>query len=213
MPRKNNRMAITVIGLLALVALVAGLFVSQKAQNKGIDAHQFHGTFLDKPRAVHPFVLTGIDNAPFNNASLQGHWTMVFFGFTNCGSICPTTMAELGKMYHLLQKKGTKKLPQIVMVSVDPERDSLDKLKHYVKAFDPHFYGARGDENSVNAMTKEMGVAYAKIALPTDENPKNYDIEHTGTVMLFNPKGELSAFFTMPHYASLLAKDYLLLAS
>lgn len=213
MPRKNNRTAMTVIGLFAFVALIAGLFASQKVQNKGIDAQQFHGTLLDKPRPVSSFVLTGIDNAPFNNASMQGHWTMVFFGFTNCGSICPTTMAELGKMYHLLEKKGTKNLPQVVMISVDPERDNLDKLSHYVKAFDPNFYGARGDDNSVNAMTKEMGVAYAKVALPTDENPQNYDIEHTGTVMLFNPKGELSAFFTMPHYASLLAKDYLLLAS
>jgi protein SCO1/2 len=157
--------------------------------------------------------LTGIDNAPFTNASMKGHWTMVFFGFTNCGSICPTTMAELGKMYHLLEKKSAKNLPQVVMISVDPERDNLDKLSHYVKAFDPHFYGARGDESAVNAMTKEMGVAYAKIATPTDANPQNYDIEHTGTVMLFNPNGELSAFFTMPHYASSLAKDYLMLAS
>ncbi len=211
MPKKNNRMAITVIGLLAFAALIAGLFVSQKEQSKSIDVRQFHGTLLDTPRVVSPFVLTGVDDVPFNNASLKGNWTMVFFGFTNCGSICPTTMAELGKMYHRLEKKGTKKLPQVVMISVDPERDNLDKLSHYVKAFDPHFYGARGDEKSINAMTKEMGLAYAKIAIPGD--PQNYDIEHTGTVMLFNPKGELTAFFTMPHYASMLAKDYLLLAS
>lgn len=211
MPNKK-RNAITVIGLLAFVSLFAGFFISQKVQNKHVDPQQFHGTFLDKPRKIQPFVLTGTDNVPFNNASLQGQWTMVFFGFTNCGSICPTTMAELGKMYHLLEKKGVKKLPRVVMVSVDPERDNLDKLSHYVKAFDPHFYGAQGDEDTINAMTKELGVAYAKINLP-QENSQNYDIEHTGTVMLFNPKGELNAFFTTPHYASLLAKDYLLLAS
>lgn len=211
MPNKK-RNAITVIGLLAFVSLFAGFFISQKVQNKRVDPQQFHGTFLDKPRKIQPFVLTGTDNVPFNNASLQGQWTMVFFGFTNCGSICPTTMAELGKMYHLLEKKGVKKLPRVVMVSVDPERDNLDKLSHYVKAFDPHFYGAQGDEDTINAMTKELGVAYAKINLP-QENSQKYDIEHTGTVMLFNPKGELNAFFTTPHYASLLAKDYLLLAS
>ena len=211
MPNKK-RNAITVIGLLAFVSLFAGFFISQKVQNKRVDPQQFHGTFLDKPRKIQPFVLTGTDNVPFNNASLQGHWTMVFFGFTNCGSICPTTMAELGKMYHLLEKKGVKKLPHVVMVSVDPERDNLDKLSHYVKAFDPHFYGAQGDEDTINALTKELGIAYAKINL-SQENAQNYDIEHTGTVMLFNPKGELNAFFTTPHYASLLAKDYLLLVS
>lgn len=211
MPRKNHRMAITIIGLLAFVALVAGLFIAQHVQHRP-DAREFHGTLLDKPREVQSFALTGIDEKKFDNASLKGQWTMLFFGFTNCGSICPTTMAELGKMYRVLEKKHVKHLPNVVMISVDPERDTLEKLQHYVKAFDPHFYGARGDDDAINAMTKEMGVAYAKIAL-MGADQENYDIEHTGTVMLFNPKGKLSAFFTMPHYASLLAKDYLLLAS
>ncbi len=213
MPIKNNRMVISIIGFLAFIALIAGLYTAQSVRNGVVDMRKFHGTFLDKPREVQSFVLTGIDGLPFNNASLKGHWTMLFFGFTSCGSICPTTMAELGKMYRLLQKKGAKKLPQVVMISVDPDRDSLDKLTQYVKAFDSHFYGASGDEHLINAMTKEMGIAYSKIAPKADEDPQNYDIEHTGTVILFNPQGQLSAFFTMPHYASLLAKDYLLLAS
>ena len=204
----------TVAGLLALVALVLGVFISQFVHmNKGIDVRQFNGTLLDKPREVRPFALTGIDNVSFNNASLQGHWTMMFFGFTSCSSICPTTMAELGKMYRLLEEKGVKALPSVVMVSVDPGRDSLDKLDHYVKAFNPHFYGARGDEKSINKITQEMGIAYAKIALQGSVDAQNYDIEHTGTVILFNPQGELSAFFTVPHKAPLLAKDYLLLIS
>ncbi len=209
----KNRIVIAAIGLIAFLSLFAGFFISQKVQNKSIDVQQFHGTFLDKPRVVQPFSLIGTDSVPFNNASLQGHWTMIFFGFTNCGSICPTTMAELGKMYRLLEKKGIKKLPNVVMISVDPEHDNLDKLSHYVKAFDPHFYGAQGDDDAINAMTKELGVAYAKINLPHEGDSENYDIEHTGTIMLFNPKGELNAFFTTPHYASLLAKDYLLLVS
>lgn len=213
MPIKNNRIVISLIGLLAFMALIAGLYTAQSVQNGIGDMRKFQGTFLDKPRTVKPFKLTGIDGIPFSNASLEGQWTMVFFGFTSCGSICPTTMAELGKMYRLLQKKGTKKLPQVVMISVDPERDSLDKLTQYVKAFDSHFYGASGNEHLINAMTKEMGIAYSKVAPKADEDPQSYEIEHTGTIILFNPQGQLSAFFTMPHYASSLAKDYLLLAS
>ena len=214
MPNKNNRIMITVVGLLSIIALVLGLFISQQLSlSKSRDLGQVHGTVLDTPREVHSFELTGIDNAPFNNASLQGHWTMVFFGFTNCGAICPTTMAELGKMYRLLEEQGAKTLPHVVMVSVDPERDSLDKLNHYVKAFDPHFYGARGDENAVTLMTKEIGIAYTKIVRQGNENSQTYDIDHMGTVILFNPRGELSAFFTTPHQASLLANDYQLLVS
>ena len=168
---KNNRIMITVVSLLGFVALMLGFFVSQHVSlNKGIDVSQFHGTVLEKPRKVHAFALTGTDHIPFNNASLQGHWTMVFFGFTNCSSLCPTTLAKLGNMYRLLEANQVRPLPQVVMISLDPERDSLDKLDHYVKAFDRRFYGAQGDEASVNKLTKEIGIAYTKIAINGNEN-------------------------------------------
>ena len=214
MPNKKNRITITVASILAFMALILGVYVSHEVNvSKHIDPTEFNGTLLDKPREVSSFSLMGIDDVPFTNASLQGHWTMVFFGFTHCGTVCPTTMANLSKMYRLLEEKGLKKLPQVVMITVDPERDSLETLAHYVKAFDPHFYGARGDETSTKVMTQEMGIAYTKIAQNSNVNPQSYDIEHTGTVILFNPEGKLSAFFTMPHDAPLLVKDYLLLVS
>ncbi len=209
MPDKKNRVILTVAVLVAFMALVLGVFVSQYVfSKKKIDLSQFHGTYLEKAREVNQFSLTGTDQKVFDNTSLQGQWTMMFFGFTNCGYLCPTTMAELAKMYRLLEEKGVKPLPQVMMISIDPERDSLDKLGQYVKAFNPHFYGATGDQNAIKMMTREMGVAYAKVALPNSEDTKNYDMEHTGAVMLFNPKGELTAFFTTPHQAELLARDY-----
>ena len=211
---KKNRIMITVVCLLSIVALVLGLFVAQHiSMSKSRNMESFHGTVLDAPRAVKMFALTGIDREPFTNASLKGHWTLFFFGFTACGSICPTTMAELGKMYHLLDEQGVKPLPNVVMVSVDPDRDTLEKLDHYVKAFDPHFYGATGDEESIGLMTKDLGIAYARVTRPGADASENDDIEHTGTLILLNPKGEVSAFFTMPHQATLLAKDYMLLVS
>lgn len=205
---------LTVTILLALAALFAGIFVSQHMHfKKKIDVAQFHGTYLENPRTVNQFSLTGIDNKPFENDSLQGQWTLVFFGFTNCGYLCPTTMAELGKMYRILEQKGVKNLPHIVMISIDPERDTLEKLAHYVSAFHGSFYGARGDEESIKAMTREMGIAYAKIINKDSSNNQSYDMQHSGAVMLFNPQGELNAFFTTPHHADLLAKDYMLLVS
>ncbi|AHE67954.1 SCO family protein [Legionella oakridgensis] len=214
MANKKNGVALTVIALVAFVALVSGLFVSQYMhKKKKIDESQFHGTLLNHPREVNSFALTGIDEQPFNNAKLQGQWTMMFFGFTNCGYLCPTTMAELGKMYRLLEEKGAKTLPKVVMISIDPQRDDLEKLAHYVHAFNSNFYGARGDKSTIKAMTREMGIAYAKVALKDNKDSENYDIEHTGTVLLFNPQGQLIAFFTVPHQADSLANDYLLLAS
>ncbi|CEK11438.1 SCO family protein [Legionella hackeliae] len=206
----------TLIGViaLALVAILGGVLVAQHVNaGKKIDPEQFNGTFLETPREINQFALTGIDNQPFNNQSLKGQWTMVFFGFTNCGYLCPTTMSELAKMYRTLEEEGIQPLPRVVMISIDPERDNLEKLDHYVKAFNPHFYGARGTDEIVKQMTHEMGVAYAKIAIPNSNDPNNYDVQHSGAVMLFNPQGELNAFFTTPHQANLLAKDYQLLVS
>lgn len=138
----------------------------------------------------------------------------MFFGFTNCGYLCPTTMAELGKMYRILESQHVKQLPQIVMVSIDPERDDQNKLFNYVTSFHPQFYGARGQEEAIKNMTHEMGIAYAKILEKEGTgDTKNYDIQHSGAVILFNPQGELNAFFTTPHHADVLAKDYLLLVS
>ena len=214
MPNRKQRLTVTIAALLALIALILGLFISQHVRKPHkIDPSQFHGTLLSKPRPVNHFELTGIDKKIFDNSTLEGKWTLVFFGFTNCGYLCPTTMAELGKTYRLLEKKGVENLPKVVMISIDPERDSLDKLDSYVKAFDKHFYGARGDEKTIKTMTQELGIVYAKVALNDSDDVNDYDVEHTGTVMLFNPRGELTAFFTTPHQANLIAEDYMLLTS
>lgn len=211
---KAKGVTFTVVILLALAGLFSGIFVGQHVHfKKKIDVAKFHGTYLENPRTVNQFSLIGTDQKTFDNSSLQDQWTLVFFGFTNCGYLCPTTMAELGKMYRILESKHVKDLPRIVMISIDPDRDDQEKLGHYVTSFHPAFYGARGDEPSIKAMTREMGIAYAKVMDKDSTDGKNYDMQHSGALMLFNPQGELNAFFTTPHHADLLAKDYMLLVS
>lgn len=213
---KRKGVTLTVTAVLGIAALMTGIFVSQHLHfNKKIDVSQLsdNSTYLENPRTVNQFSLTGIDQKVFDNASLQGQWTIMFFGFTNCGYLCPTTMAELGKMYRILDEQGVKNLPRVVMISIDPERDTLDKLGQYVTSFNNNFYGARGEESSIMAMTREMGIAYAKVANKDGSDPQNYDVQHSGALILFNPQGELNAFFTTPHRADLLAKDYALLVS
>ncbi len=213
MANHSPRSKLSIVLMIALLALIVGCFVSFKIfKSDKHDLSQYHGTVLAKPREVSHFSLKGIDNKAFDNSLLKGKWTMMFFGFTNCGYVCPTTMAELGKFYQILEKKHAKPLPQVVMITVDPKRDTLNKLGKYVKAFHPNFYGAKGDKMATQSLTRELGVAYAKVALPGGD-PENYDIEHTGTVLLFNPQGLLAAFFTAPQNAENLAEDYILLTS
>lgn len=202
----------TVLLLLVIAGFLLGIFLLKHTHVKRtIDPNQFHGAYLQQPKTVNEFSLVGIDHKEFNKDKLQGQWTLVFFGFTNCPSICPTTLAQLSKMYRMLQHKGVKKLPQVVFVSLDPDRDSLQKLEHYVHAFHGSFYAATGKEQNISALAKEMGIAFAKVPLGTDV--KNYDVQHGGAVLLFNPQGELNALFTPPHQADLLVKDYLMVVA
>jgi len=212
---KAKGITLTAVILLAVTALFSGIYVGHYVHSpKKIDISRFHGTYLEHPRAINQFSLIGADGKPYTNANLQGQWTLMFFGFTNCGYLCPTTLAELGKMYRILENQHIKQLPQVVMISIDPERDNQDKLANYVTSFHSHFYGARGEEDAIKKMTHEMGIAYAKILENKgDSNANNYDIQHRGAVILFNPQGELNAFFTTPHHADVLAKDYILLVS
>ncbi len=208
--KKSNRALFIVI--IAIIAFVLGLYFANHVfpTQKQAKAEALHGTLLNSPRKLSAFSLRDTNNHLFNNQRLQGHWTFLFFGFTQCSSICPTTMAELGRMYRELQETGVKTLPEVVMISLDPKRDDAETLAHYVRAFNPDFLGARGDLTTVKPLIKELGVAYAKIKL---EGKADYDIEHTGTIFLVNPKGELIEFFTMPHQANLIKQDYLYLIS
>jgi protein SCO1/2 len=196
-----------------ILALITACFVMIKPSllHRGIDKTQFHGTLLDKPRTILPFSLISTQDTPFDLKSLQGQWTMMFFGFTHCGSICPTTMATLGKMYRLLETQHVSPLPHVVMISIDPKHDSLKTLKQYVKGFHPSFEGARGHTAATEQLTKELGIAYAVIERDTTASHHYDNIEHSGAIMLFNPQGNLVAFFTSPHHADTLAHDYHLL--
>ncbi|MDX2346345.1 MAG: SCO family protein [Legionella sp.] len=198
---------------LMIAGILANSFYSKRtiAAKKQATRDAFHGTLLNAPRPMQDFSLMSTNGTPFSQNNLKNHWTMMFFGFTRCGFVCPTTMAELGKMYRLLENQHVSPLPQVLMVSIDPARDDITQLKRYVTAFHPKFQGAKGSEEMTRAMTHALGVAYAKIATNPNAPATEDDIEHTGAVMLFNPDGHLAAFFTTPHQAKYLADDYELL--
>jgi protein SCO1/2 len=214
MTNSTNRVKLTIMVLSGLIALLVGIFAAKTIISKNkFNPEEFHGTWLEHSREINNFSLESTNSQIFNNNSLKGKWTLLFFGFTRCGYLCPTTLSEMNKMYHQLEEKGIKDLPQVVLITVDPENDSLSTLNQYVKSFNPHFIAARGSEEMLKNMASEMGVAYTKVAVTNNSEKEQYSIEHTGTIMVFNPKGELKAFFTTPHQAATLSKDYLMLIS
>jgi protein SCO1/2 len=186
------------LSLLGAIFLCLGIYSFDHYHK---DPTIFHGTLLETPRNIPGFALVGTDGQPYTQASLHGQWTLMFFGFTHCGSICPVTMAKLAKMVQELEEKHTHPLPKVVFITLDPEQDSLDRLAHYVHSFKANFFAARGSTQQIDAMTYALGIAYMQAS-------KSQPLEHSGTLMLFNPEGQLAAFFTPPHSIKDLVADY-----
>ena len=209
--RQARRIYLTIIVLVAFIALILGLYFSQLSHTKKPDLSKFNGTLLTTPRQIDDFSLAGTSDKNYTKASLQGHWTFMFFGYTQCPKLCPVTMSELANMYKQLESDNVQDLPEVVLISLDPERDTVQKMKQYVTAFNPHFVGAVGESAQIDKMTKEMGIAYMKVN--NGNNAADYMIQHSGTIILFNPQGDIAAYFSLPHDPSKMAKDYEMLVS
>src|SRR5689334_17653699 len=142
--KKIISIILIVIAIVFVIEIYFGFFEHKEVSNN----IKIDGVFLPQTKEINDFNLTGSDGKPFTKANLNGQWTMMFFGFTNCGMVCPTTMAALSDMYKQLEKDLPKnQMPQVVMVSVDPDRDSQQRMKEYVTSFNPHFIGARANIN------------------------------------------------------------------
>lgn len=129
----------------------------------------------------------------------MGHPTLVFFGFTHCPDVCPTTLVKLAAV------KRTGALPdlRVLFVSVDPARDTPAVLASYVHAFDPDFLGATADSATITRLAQKFGVAVARVDLPGGD----YTMDHSATVFLLNRRGEIAAVFTPPFEVAPLAED------
>lgn len=183
-----------------VVAMLLITSTATFAENTTVDAA------LPKPKMIQPFTLQNTQGQPFTQQNLQGHWTLLFFGFTRCGMVCPTSMAALNQTYKKLQQDGITNLPQVVFISVDPERDTNPQVAQYVKTFNKNFMGATGTSAQVNQLTSQLGVLFMKVN--QDKKKNDYQIDHTGSILLTDPKGELYAIFTMPHDSAKIAADY-----
>lgn len=206
---RNKKIFIILFDILLVAAFVIYFGMLRHPVTKA--ALKIDGVVLPEAQSAPHFQLTDHLGKPFTEENLKGRWTMVFFGFTNCGMVCPTTMAALNDMYQDLKKDlPDNKLPRIVMISVDPDRDSVKKMKDYVNSFNPDFIGARADITETVVLEKQLHIAAAKMQAD-GEGKNHYTINHTADVLLFNPNAQLQAFLAYPHQAKQMANDYKLI--
>ncbi len=152
--------------------------------NESRPQFQFHGTVLQNPKPAPRFTLYTAGNRPFTLKDLNGEVALLFFGYTHCPDVCPTTMARLAEIYRAL---GRPKGLRVVMITIDPERDSPDSTDRYAKAFDPAFIGLSGSPKAI-AKTAASYYIYVKRG---DQGL----FDHSATVTLIDSRQYIRLFY------------------
>lgn len=195
------------IGLLLAVVFGLGIYAALVVAPPGFNNNdpQSQTKFLSwypQQRALTDFELTQHNGAPFTNADLKGKWTLAFVGYTFCPDICPVTLAEINSIYPELQKEVTNTPLQIWFLSVDPKRDTIERLNEYVSYFNPKFVASTGPHTQLFPLVRSMGMMYS-LSESTD-NP-NYLVDHSGSIVVINPIGNVVGRFKPKHVPGQLA--------
>ncbi len=180
------------IALLLGSALAAGLFLAMKS---GTPAEVRSATVLPGAGELPDFSLIDQHGEDFNANAFRGQWDLVFFGFTHCPDICPTTLQTLAEVRRALVESGDENVPRIVLVSVDPERDTPEILSRYVNYFGAGNIGVTGELEQLRQLTSGLGIYFEKVNI----EDANYGVDHSAAVLVIDPDGKFVALFSAPH--------------
>jgi protein SCO1/2 len=193
--RQRRGIWITVASILAVIVVFFGLFLHKLLSPRVLSAAELraNGAYVfDQPRLIEQVDLLDHHGDSFSLANLKGRWTLAYFGFTHCPDICPTTLATVSRMVESL-KPEIREQTQVILVSVDPARDTPEILSQYVPAFHKDFVGVTGEFLDVMRFTRQLGVAFTKVVQGDD-----YTVDHTGNLALISPEGHYYAFYKPP---------------
>jgi len=153
-----------------------------------------YSTVLTKPIKLDEFMLTADDDSVFSNQSLEDKWSLLFFGYTHCPDVCPLTLHQLAQANKELADK-LDSTPDIIMVSVDPDRDTSEILQKYVRSFGENVSGVTGKNEELDKLTSQLGIFYNA----NKHEGENYSVNHSAAVILINKNAEFHAVFSAPH--------------
>ena len=194
--KQSRGIKLTVLVIVLFMAVVVAGFVHRIQQPRVMTSAEMkvNGLYLlDTPRNFGEIKLIDHHGQAFTRERLQGKWSLVFFGFTYCPDICPTTMSFLNEF--VSQLEGTEADDtEVVMVSVDPARDTVEQLAGYVPYFNPDFIGVTGEFLDVHRFATALNTPFRKV--PGQD--ENYQVDHSANVVLINPKGDYHGFFKAP---------------
>jgi protein SCO1/2 len=193
--------------LVAALAAGAGLWLSGRfflAPTPATASASLENAVLyPQPRAVPEFRLTQGDGQPLSLSDWQGHWNVVYFGYTNCPDVCPTTLATFKQSWKDLGQRNLAGRVRFDFVSVDPERDTPEHLRQYVAFFSPDFIAATGSDEELTRLTRALGLVYSR----TTAANGNIEVDHSGSAVIIDPQGRLVGMFRPPFAARALTAD------
>lgn len=207
--------AIILFAVILLISVTAPLLRSSIAQNQPAEPSQnalavaptmaapTQGTPVDPPRALADWTLTNYTEEPFKLSDLKGKAVLLFFGYTSCPDVCPTTLADLADVKKELADKGDELA--VVFVSVDAQRDNPERLGRYVTGFNPDFIGVTGSDEELRAMGKDYGLYFERRNVTGTE--AGYLVDHTAAIFLIDADQNMRMIYGFNTPPSVIAKD------
>jgi len=193
----NPRRSLPLLLLTGFAGALAGILAAHMLSQKSVALQG--GTWLPQPRALAPFRLTDLQGRSFDNQSLRGHASLLFFGYSSCPDVCPTTLATIQTVLRHSPIAGL----QVLFVTIDPERDSPATLGPYLRAFDGTAIGLYGSAGALAALEKSLGARAERRDGPAGASR----FDHTATLYLLDGSGRMAAVFTPPITAGVLSAD------
>jgi len=190
--------------ILGIVATTAGIWSANIILDRQVNLKELQATRFPVARELAPFTLVDHNNEVFNETTLRQRWSFLFFGYTHCPDVCPTTLSVLNSVAQRLQDVDDD--IRFVFISVDPERDTPEKLARFVSYFNKNFIGVTGTEQQIEQFTRELGIMHMRVA--AEENATAYLVDHTASVLLIDPDGRYHAVFSPPLSAGKISDDF-----
>lgn len=195
------------VALAVVVAAAAGMLLARGLLLRHPELQQSalaKATLITPARPLPAIEFIDHEGKIFGPDRLQGHWSLLFFGFTSCPDVCPATLSILAQAEKMLADLPAARRPQVILVSVDPQRDTPAQLSAYVKFFSPTFTGITAAQEVVHDFARRLGVPVA--ITPLEDG--SYTVDHGAAIFVIDPNGTLRALSSTPHSAQLIADDY-----
>ncbi|MCJ0825038.1 SCO family protein [Luteimonas sp. 50] len=182
-------------GTILVIALAAalGLWAAQRWFAQPVAGPRLQvAKLLEQPRELPAYSLQQSDGTPLVPGELKGHWTVVFLGFTHCPDVCPTTLAQLAQAQKQWATLPDATRPRVLFVSVDPERDTPDRIGEYAHAFHKDTLAATADLPALEAFARSLSLVFMKVPAPEGAPPDQYSVDHSAALALLDPQARMA---------------------